>query len=375
MQDTINDERSSAVVPHTGGASQFAAPPAEPPRRSRLPWIVAAVAVIAAVAVVMANRDGGPRDAASYITEAARTADLEDVVEGTATLAFADGAETVVRTSVPGVVTDVAVAPGDTLAPLQPVLTIDGTELFVLTGEAPVYRPLSDGDEGPDVETLEAALAAAGHEPGDVDEVFDADTADALRDWQQEVGLDDTGAFDPTIVLWAPSGAEVLAVDVALGDRLTGAEPLLLTGVPGELVAEAGLDQVDVLGVAVGDRAVLDVDGFDEPVEGRVGRIADTPTGTEATFLVTVLVDDLPAEARAGMSGGVEIVTDVIADAVVVPTGVIGGTAAQPTVPVLVDGAPVDRAVELGLVTATQTQVVAGVEPGTAIVLGVEDGA
>ena len=119
MQDTSNDGRSSAVVPHTGGTGETSVSLPDRPRRSRRPWVVAALAVVAALLVVAANRDGGPRDTVSYVTEAARTADLEDVVEGTATLAFADGADAVVRTTVPGVVTDVAVEAGDTLAPLQ----------------------------------------------------------------------------------------------------------------------------------------------------------------------------------------------------------------------------------------------------------------
>jgi hypothetical protein len=331
---------------------------------------VAAVAVLAAVAAVAVTRDGGPRDAVSYVTEAARTADLEDVVEGTARLAYEDGAETVVRATVPGVVTEVDVEPGVVPAALEPVVAINGTDLYALPGNAPVYRPLADGDEGPDVASLEEALVAAGYDPGDVDDVFDAATSAALADWQEATDLEETGTFDPMGFVWLPTGAEVTAVDVALGDRLAGGEPLFVTGVASRIVAEAEVEQADVVDVAVGDRVVLDIDGLDDGLEGTVHRIADAPVGADATYLVQITPADLPPGARVGMTGDVEIVTDVLPDVVVVPTGVIGGTAAQPTVPVLVDGAPVDRPVELGLVTASQVEVVAGVEPGDAIVLG-----
>lgn len=373
MQDTIDEGTPAAVVPHTGGGTnQYTAPPTGPPRRSRLRWVIAAIAVLAAVAAFVANRDGGPRDTVSYVTEAARTADLEDVVEATATLAFDTGAETAVRTTLPGVVTDVAVAAGDTPASLAPVVAVDGSDLYALPGDTPAHRPLGDGDEGPDVLTLEAALAAAGYDPGEVDDVFDTDTDAALREFQEEVGLDESGTFDPTHFLWLPTGAEVLAVDVALGDRLTGVEPLFVTGVPDQVVAEATVDQTDVVDVTVDDPVTLDIDGL-EPFEGTVDRIAASSVGGDATYLVRITTSDLPAAARVGMTGDAEIVTAVIADVVVVPTGVIGGTAAQPTVPVLVDGEPVDRPVELGLVTASQVEVVSGVEAGDAIVLG-EDG-
>lgn len=364
--------RGTAVVPHDPSVAATLAQPAPPGRRAWLPWTVAAVAVIGAVVVLVAGRDGAVRDRASYVTESARTTDLEDVVEATGTLRYADGARVVARSPVDGVVTDVPVVAGDRPAAFEPVLAIDGQDRYLLPSDGPLHRPLAEGDEGDDVEGVEEALRAAGFDPGDVDGTFTADTAAALADWQDEVGLPTSGALDPAVMLWGPIDPAVLTVEVARGDPVTTGQPLLSMGVPDRFVLEAEIDQGDVAEVAPGDLARIEIDGVGA-MDATVERIAPVPSEPGAeVYVASITAVSWRPEVRAGMHATVEVVVDVVRDAVVVPTGAVGGTTADPSVPVLVDGMVEDRPVTLGLVTAAWAQVVSGIEPGETIVLGEE---
>ena len=66
---------------------------------------------------------------------------------------------------------------------------------------------MAEGDEGTDVRQLERNLVALGHDPdGDieVDDEYDWATTAAVRDWQEALGLDETGALEPGQVVFLP---------------------------------------------------------------------------------------------------------------------------------------------------------------------------
>ena len=93
--------------------------------------------------------------------------------------------EAEVITAVPEL--DQLVQEGDVL------LEVTGRPVFVLQGELPMYRRLSNGSEGPDVQQLETALARLGFAPGNVDTVFDAATASAVTELYSTAGYEAEG--------------------------------------------------------------------------------------------------------------------------------------------------------------------------------------
>lgn len=108
-------------------------------------------------------------------------------------------------------------------------------------------------------------------------------------------------------------------------------------------------------------------------MDATVERIAPVPSEPGAeVYVASITAASWRPGVRAGMRATVAVVVDVVRDAVVVPTGAVGGTTADPTVPVLADGMVEDRPVTRGLVTAAWTQVVSGIVPGETIVLGEE---
>lgn len=342
----------------------------QPPRRRRWGWLVAVV-LVAAVAAFVLSRDGerrrGPE--VTYLTTQPASMDLEETVEGDVTIEL-DG-DTLAIAPAGGVVTAVHVAEGAVPGPLAPMLDVSGETRYLLPGPTPPYRELSDGSEGPDVETLEAALEDAGYDPGEVDETFDDATADAVAAWQEDEDLEATGMVDPTLMLWAPSGSEVLELAVDVGDRVEPGAPLIRLGDPTRLQATVILDQQDVPAVAVGDPVTLEIDGIPEAVRGEVGRIAATG---EDGFRLEVAALEVPDGLRAGMSGTAEIVVEVRRNVLTVPTGAVSGTRAAPTVEVLVDGEPQTRGIQTGVVTPQHTEVVSGLAPEDQVVIGREEG-
>lgn len=337
------------------------------PRRSRAGWWIALV-VIGVVAAGAFFRPAANEPAPTYLTESAVSGDLEEVVEGTGTVAFPDEMVRTLTARVGGTVTEVHLGADSAIGALDPIVDIDDATLWAVPGDAPIYRGLAVDAEGADVETLEQALADAGYEPGEVDEVFDADTQAALEAWQADNELEVTGVFDPTQFVWMPSESVALDVPVVLGDFVQPGSPLALLGPSDGLILTVDVDQADTTSIEVGDEVFVEVDGIDETISGTVESIATLPSsGTD--YEVIVSLDDTD-ELLLGMEGAATIVTSVLRDVVLVPTGALGGSADAPTVNVLIDGTSVTRPVTTGLMTPTQVEITSGIAAGDAIILG-----
>ena len=80
------------------------------------------------------------------------------------------------------------------------LFAVDGRSVRLLYGATPLWRRLGPGvSDGEDVRQLERNLVALGHDPNgmDVDDDFDSDTAAAVRDWQEAIGVAETRAVEP----------------------------------------------------------------------------------------------------------------------------------------------------------------------------------
>jgi peptidoglycan hydrolase-like protein with peptidoglycan-binding domain len=95
---------------------------------------------------------------------------------------------------------------------------LDGEPVVLMYGSTPAYRTLRQGvSDGADVAALEANLAALGFDPGTVDEEFSSSTAAAVRDWQESVGLDETGRVELGQVVFLPGARRIGAKRTAIG--------------------------------------------------------------------------------------------------------------------------------------------------------------
>jgi hypothetical protein len=177
------------------------------------------------------------------------------------------------------------IRPGETLwrVDTKPVVLMDGT--------LPAYRAMHRGDEGTDVLQLERGLSAAGYGPGAVDGTFDASTAAAVRAWQDDRGVDKTGAIELGRVVFLPGRRRVTQRAAQVGGRATPGPALTTTST--HRVVTIHLAAADQRSAKVGARAPVELpDGT--TVRGRVasvGRVATAPSqqdGGDPTIAVTI---------------------------------------------------------------------------------------
>jgi multidrug efflux system membrane fusion protein len=110
---------------------------------------------------------------------------------------------------------------GDTIVRGERLYELGGEPVLLMYGTVPAYRELAAGvEEGPDVEQLEANLAALGYEPGTIDEEFTSTTAAAVSAWQEGIGLEATGTVELGRVSFLPGPRRVTAVEAALGEAI-----------------------------------------------------------------------------------------------------------------------------------------------------------
>ncbi|MBO0868506.1 MAG: peptidoglycan-binding protein, partial [Micromonosporaceae bacterium] len=104
----------------------------------------------------------------------------------------------------------------------KPAYKVDDQPVPLLYGGLPLYRVLKVGVSGADVKELESNLHAMGYTGFTVDEDFTTATADAVKAWQSDLGLTQTGTVDINQVAVAPGAVRVTALKAAVGQQATG---------------------------------------------------------------------------------------------------------------------------------------------------------
>lgn len=182
-------------------------------------------AVIAVTVLVLDNEGGGGAEAQSPGTPTAplerRDLTSRESVDGT--LGYAGEAAVISRLA--GTITWLP-AEGDVISRGRRLFEVDGEPAILMYGDIPAYRDLSTGvSDGPDVEELESNLAALGFDPGTVDDEFTSSTASAVADWQDSLGLEETGTVDLGRVVFMAGARRITSLSVSLGSSSSGGNP------------------------------------------------------------------------------------------------------------------------------------------------------
>jgi peptidoglycan hydrolase-like protein with peptidoglycan-binding domain len=254
---------------------------------------VAALVVVGAVATAAAlgiggtepgqGADAGLPPATTQVTRAT----LTQTQQVAGTLGY--GARTTVTAGGSGTITWLP-KPGARISRGKAVYRSDNRPVIVFYGNLPPYRVLESGDTGPDVKLVEENLAALGYTGITVNRQYSYATAIAVRRWQKDNGLVQTGVFDPASVIVAPSPIRVASLPAHLGDPANG--PVLTYTGTARIVTVA-LD-VGLQGlVKKGVRTTVTLPDA-KVVKGRVATVGTVATagnqGTTATITVTITV-------------------------------------------------------------------------------------
>ncbi|HEX2314061.1 MAG TPA: peptidoglycan-binding protein [Thermomonospora sp.] len=267
--------------------------------------VVIGGAGFAAVGFGGAEDEGPSRGTLPPATATVEKTTLIETEEVEGTLGYGD--ERTLSGAGGGTLTSLA-GEGRTVSRGQTVYKVDTDPVPLLYGKLPLYRTLQEGVEGSDVLQLERNLQALGYTGFTVDKTFSSATAQAVLDWQEDLGVEETGRIERGAVVIAGSAIRVAEHKKAVGDPASG--PLLTyTGTTRVVTVDLEVDKQNL--AKKGAEVTVDVPGG-EPVKGRISRVGTVATqGSEeegtATIEVTISLsgdkdlgslDQAPVEVR-----------------------------------------------------------------------------
>lgn len=204
----------------------------------------------------------------------------------------------------------------------------------LMFGTRPMWRTLSTGsDDGADVLQIEENLAALGFtDDGDltVDDEYTSSTAAAVEDWQESLGLDETGKVTPGDVWFTDSAVRVSEQIAAVGDAASGS----ILGVTGTArYVHVDLDPEDSSLMTAGDDVLLTLaDGSEVSgivfALGAVATVSESQgvngsSSTTTTLDMTVVLKEEAEQALDESPVSVDLVTSRAADVLAVPVSAL----------------------------------------------------
>jgi uncharacterized membrane protein YgcG len=137
----------------------------------------------------------------------------------------------------------------------QQLYSVQNSPVVLLYGSVPVYRSLSQGMTGPDVQQLNTDLVALGYAAkSDLDpssDSFSGATATALEKLQSDHGLTPSGTLPVGQAVFEPAAVRVGNVTATLGAAVHPGSPVL-TGTSDTRQAVAQVDPANLRDVSVG---------------------------------------------------------------------------------------------------------------------------
>ncbi|MEQ7005470.1 peptidoglycan-binding protein [Actinopolymorpha sp. B17G11] len=322
--------------------------------------------------------DGGTAEAAASTLPPATTQVTRQTMQSTESvdgdLGF--GPSSTLTNRVQGTVTALPDS-GQEIARGRALYKVDDQPVVLMYGELPAYRTLGPGSEGADVKQLERNLKALGYKGFSVDEDYTDNTADAVEEWQEDLGLTETGRVDLGRVVFADGAVRVDTVKVGRGEPAgPGLAVLDYTGTASLVTADLELSDQSLVtkGAEVsvelpdGTKVAGTIDQVTTVIEPAADQNSDPETKLEAVIsledqkatgdltaaavdvvftaserkdVLTVPVTALVALAEGGY--GIEVVTGSTSRYVPVTTGLFSDGRVE------IDGAGIDEGTRVGV--------------------------
>lgn len=224
---------------------------------------------------------------------------------------------------------------GTVLQPGDMLYKVDEKPTYWTHGDVPMYRELSSGSEGTDVEQLQRYLQDEGYLDTDVeaDGKFGGTTRTAVKAWQDDHGLKNTGRVDGTQLLFLPYESIRVAAIPRIGEPANGGvlevtEPALFVTADVSARKKKAFEGQPVIEVetADGSRYPATVEsitaqqsqdafgGQNYRVRLQLGTVGDQEPGDVSIEAIDVLAEDVltvPAQALVALvEGGYAVEVD-----------------------------------------------------------------
>jgi multidrug efflux system membrane fusion protein len=250
--------------------------------------------------------DDGRSSASSTLPPATATVTRQTLIDTqTESGTLGHGDITTVNGRLSGTVTALP-AIGTTVRRGQAVAQIDDKPVVLLYGPLPAYRALSAGIEGDDVLQFERNLWALGYRGFTVDDSYTASTAAAVQEWQDDLGLTDTGTVELGRVVFAAGPIRVGSQKATVG-ATAGPGAGLIGATSTARVATVELDITDARLVAKGVAVTVTLP-TGKTVKGKIAKsvtVTEPASGQEpATTKIDVTIAIADQKALAGLDEG-----------------------------------------------------------------------
>ncbi|MFI6333217.1 peptidoglycan-binding protein [Micromonospora chersina] len=177
----------------------------------------------------------------------------------------------------------------------QVLARVDEMPVVLFYGALPTYRPLAEPAEGTDVKQLETNLQKLGYGGFTVDDTFSASTTAAVKRWQRDLGLPESGAVEAERIIFAPGTLRVEQHLIRAG-AASPADAFTYTGT--KKLITATLDPGDASWAAPGTAVTVTPPGG-SATAGEVQAVGETQPGDGAAAVqqlsLTISVGDQKA--------------------------------------------------------------------------------
>ncbi len=310
-------------------AAGIAAPPRRRWRRRLLVTAGGLLLVLVAVAWAGGLFDGA-RARQPGVSDNESPTSTATVIRGTlssqlsaeGTLGYTGGSEYKVINGASGTFSELPAA-GESFSRGQVLYRVSDRPVVLLYGNTPVYRSLSEGDEGPDVRQLNRNLVALGYasrsELGRESSYFSAETRYALERLQERLGEEETGSLPEGQAVFLPGQIRISSVTAALGTSAAPATAVMqATSTSRQVVVNLDASQQSEVNIGNGAQITLP-DGQATPgVVSGIGTVASGGKNATLPVYITLKHPDAAGELdQAPVT--VEITTAEIRNALIVP--------------------------------------------------------
>lgn len=209
-------------------------------------------------------------------------------------------------------------------------------------------------------------IVKAGADPDDVmAKQYQYDSAQAV--------LNDAQQLLAQAAMTAPFDGLAINVAITAGQKVSASTVCMTIVDTSAAQVNATVTEADISRVKIGQQANISADALSGTVlRGTVSTIAIQGKTTSGVVSYPVTIQVTPpsgVQLREGLTATVTLVVQQAANVLVVPNGAIGGTTANPTVSVMVDGKAVTTAVKVGLSDSSRTQITEGLKQGDEVLV------
>lgn len=184
--------------------------------------------------------------------------------------------------------------PGDPIAPGDLIGIVGGEGIYALEGPLPLYRPLSLGDTGHDVQELQRAIAAVGYRTntdGVVTETTLAAVTALLRSELTGIPPQGIETINPANFAVLPAGPRTVATAASVGSNISPENPIITLNTSSAYAQfNAPLRDIDTI-TALESLTITSAAGS---TQARIETIGDLQTGTDGAYRSVRLLPEDP---------------------------------------------------------------------------------